>query len=407
MKSTAPRRSPLAALLSLLLALLTTAPLVAQSDEGLEEFDEIDPWTEDDPEAIKALGYTRFGPFIWHGADRTIEVQQKLGGTPMLFVETEHFRIGSSLTSYTIPADKPEQKRIEGELKRLKKKLRAFDPRVRKLDPWLRLHLYAQRAEEFYARFHEEFGIEPAAYEDLGPHLGYPNKHLILLCERSSEFVRYLNVYQQAQGSHSYRWGWQNDCLLFMTDAEAMEKSWEDVDAELPFDTMLYNRLATGMAQMFMDGLRQNMFSTPIWIGHALSHRWTREIDPRFPYLFGRTRGRNFEGDNHEWDDRLSGLIKNDFYASVEDMFGWHTYDQMNERDHMVVWSRLEFLLEEADGDFGQFVLDISVPLFETEPDKRGAAFLERQTKALADNFGMTPDEFVQRWAKWGKRRHR
>jgi len=65
--------------------------------------------------------------------------------------ETEHFRIGCSLRKVALPQDQDKRHYLYGRTQRLKKRLPKIDDHPKNLDPWLRLHLFAQRAEEQYA----------------------------------------------------------------------------------------------------------------------------------------------------------------------------------------------------------------------------------------------------------------
>jgi len=121
-----------------------------------------DPYTEADPDRMAAAGYVSFGPFAWGDNHDTARIEHVLGdGVKLLWVETAHFKIGSSLPPYKIPHDKTERRKLRDELERLDAKLPAVKPRTRTLDRWLRLHLFAQRLEDTYADFCERIDVKP------------------------------------------------------------------------------------------------------------------------------------------------------------------------------------------------------------------------------------------------------
>src|SRR5687767_12703325 len=87
-----------------------------ESDTSLEEFDKLDPYTKADKAVMARLGYVSFGPFHWAGDQSSLDVQDALGGVPMIFIETAHFRLASTLETYRLIGDRPERESLEGEV---------------------------------------------------------------------------------------------------------------------------------------------------------------------------------------------------------------------------------------------------------------------------------------------------
>ncbi|MGB0685343.1 MAG: hypothetical protein ACPGQD_04040, partial [Planctomycetota bacterium] len=190
---------PLRLLLLTMLTGLLAVPATAQKDNEDDEGPEPDPYTEEVREAMDRAGYVRFGQMQWADNHGTKDIEEAFGGVEMIWVETEHFRIGSSLPEYTIDrANKVEKKKLEEELKRLRERLPTAPKKVKKLDPWLRLHLFAMRAEELYDEIEEMLKVEDESfprgpgtvvdgkYMGEGPYLGMTDKYLVLLTEKKS-----------------------------------------------------------------------------------------------------------------------------------------------------------------------------------------------------------------------------
>lgn len=388
-----------------LLSSIDPASAQRKSDADYEEFEEVCPYTNGDPDLEKALGYTRVGTLPWRGSDDSEAVRVNMGAIPMIFVETEHFRIGSSLITYKIPNDKEERARLDGELDRLEAKLGRLKAPKKELDPWLRLHLYAQRIEDLYSNFEQDWGIELADYSRRGPNLGYRNKYLVVLCERKSEFGRYLRTYEQKDLEYAYRSGWFGEGLITCVNMEAITENWKD-EKEMPFDSMLTCMLTASMAANFVDGWNNNMFRAPAWVTYGYTHIAQRRFDRRWVVFDGRTTIYGKEDDKTDWPPRVLNLIKNNFFASADEMFGWEKFEDMNQRDHMIAWSKLEYLLTEVEGDREAFLTAVcpaATGMKAAEVDVRKA----RQAKALADSFGMTPEQLDERWSEWTKKAYR
>ena len=393
----------------LLLLLLHLAPVESahaqrkkKVDEDFEDFEEVCPYTKGERELEEKLGYVRVGRIPWKGTSDSQVVQENCGGVPMIFVETEHFRIGSSLIDYRIPNDKVERARLKEEIDRLEEKLGKLKAPKRELDPWLRVHLVAQRAEDLYQQFLDDWGLKPEDFEKQGAILGFPDKYLLLVCQRKSEFGRYLQVYENSDIEYSYRTGWFGEGMLTAGNFEAIAENWKK-EKDMPLDSMFTCMITASMAANFIDGWNQNMFRAPAWLTYGYVHLAQKRFDPRWPVYDGRTNIYGKERDKTEWQPRVSNLVKNDFFASTETMFEWEKYEDMNQRDHLIVWSRLDFLLNECEGDSVGFLnalcLKASGPA--TEPVEARKA---RQVKALADHYGLTPAELDEAWVKWVKK---
>ena len=124
----------------------------AQKKKPNEKWKE-DPYTKNDPVAMRAAGSVSYRPFPFGDNHGTKEMQHVLGeDVPLITVETAHFRIATSWGPYNASrAKRADKKRLKEALKGLKKKLPKIKPTTTKLDPWLRVHLLAHRLEDLYA----------------------------------------------------------------------------------------------------------------------------------------------------------------------------------------------------------------------------------------------------------------
>lgn len=391
-------------------ALALQAPLeLAQaqrkSEQDYEAFEEVCPYTNGDAALERKLGYTRVGEIHWRGSEDSRTVQQNMGGIPMIFVETEHYRIGSSLTTYKLPNDREERARLKEELARLEAKLGRLKAPRGELDPWLRVHLYAQRAEDFYRQFHEDWGIEVGDYSAKGPHLGFPNKHLLLLCERKSEFGRYLKIYENSELEYTYRSGWFGEGMITCGNFESIAEHWKE-EKDMPLDSMFTCMISASLAGNLVDGWNSNMFRTPTWITYGYAHIVQKRFDERWPVLDGRTTIYGKERDKTHWEPRVGNLVKHDFFARTEEMFTWTKYEDMNQRDHLVAWSKLTYLLTEATGDAEAFLTAVCPFPTNSAPIDPGTS-KALQIAALEAHFALTPARLDEEWVKWVKRTYR
>ena len=178
----------------------------SKKKSGYEAPAEVDPYTGGEPAALLEAGYVSYGPFEWADGHDTRAIEEILG-LPVLWVETAHFRLGSTLWEYRVSDDRDEKRKLRAELEKLREFLPNVPKRTRDIDPWLRLHLYAMRVEQTYSQFLEDFGLEdldfpsaPAAKRrphpmGRGPYLGMQEKFTILLTEKASTLGRYTGHY--------------------------------------------------------------------------------------------------------------------------------------------------------------------------------------------------------------------
>src|SRR5688500_5682997 len=101
-----------------------------------------DPYTQEDPALLKAVGYVSLGPFPFGSNRTTLQVADLLGTEPLAWIETAHFRIGCALSPLSTKNGEDWREdwiqRLKPELKRLAAKLPRVKPETRELDAWLR-----------------------------------------------------------------------------------------------------------------------------------------------------------------------------------------------------------------------------------------------------------------------------
>ncbi|MDP6539384.1 MAG: hypothetical protein QF903_11055 [Planctomycetota bacterium] len=398
-------RSTSAVLLAAAWVVLGAPVSVAFQEEGgeaeEEQFEEVDPYTKGDRELERSLGYERVGFFPWAAGQTTADVREMMGGIEILWIETEHFRIGSSLKTYKLQGDKQEKTLIKKDLARLKQRLGKLKAPRNELDPWLRAHLYAQRLEDLYADFTERFGLSPADFPKGAPYFGYTEKFLVLICERKSSFGRYTRTYHGTDQSWSLRTGFTDGAMFNGLSAEALSET------SFKLDSALYCQLVSDIVLNFNDAYRVNYFQSPVWWKYGLAHWYSRRIDPRWTSSAGVPAGRNWREKDTEWKPRVKNLVKNEFFTSTEKLFAIPDYASLHNRDHMVAWSRVDYLLEREGADLKGFLDAINLPKPAGDETAAAAKMIERQRAALQTSFGLSPAELDEAWAKHVKRKYR
>jgi hypothetical protein len=364
-----------------------------------EVFEKVDPYTRGAKADLARAGYESLGPFHWADGIETKDIEETLG-IRILWVETAHLKIGSTLPSYELPPDDREREKLKEELGRLGKRL----PRVRqvtKIDPWLRLHLYAQRLEEQYAGFEARFGLKDADFEpqsgaaeaarpDLGPgrYLGQPLKFTVLLTHKIAPLARFCKrwIGNEEQGYYQ--------ALLPGGSwfAGASSEPLKNIGAE--FDSVLHATIVHALVENLCDGFRGTGRMQPLWWRHGLALCCSRAVEDRWSIHVPRI-DTGSEADAGRWDIRLRALVENRFVPTWNEMLAWPQDEKLEAPQHMAAWSRVSWLLGLEKADLHAFLLDMS------QHADDSVASIDPAAHALQTAFGKNPAELDEAWRKW------
>jgi hypothetical protein len=392
------------ALTALVFVLWTAVPGLSEDQTAIERPPEVDPYTGGDQELMAKVGIVSFGPFPWAENQTTLTIEELLGGIPILWAETAHFRIGSSLSEYKLGGDRAERKLLKKELASLRDLLPEVPKRATTLDPWLRLHLYAQRLERLYADFQEELGLADADFIDnramgRGPYLGQPEKYTVLLFQRSSSWSRYAREVLGQDGKVPHRYNFtQRGSLFYGTCKEFYYGSYDH-------DLALYCGVVFGVAQNLVDGLRFYGHETPLWLSVGTGHWFSREVDERWVSSVGEPGAVRLDPDDSNWEPKVRALVGNEYFVETSELFDWRTASEMKMIDNRFAWSRVDYLLrgpDEASGFYAAFSKSI--------PNKLGppdwSLVRKREDEALTA-IGLDAAGFDEAWRKWVMKEYR
>ncbi len=387
-----------------LLGLLAPAAAAPQQEKPEEVFEKTDPWTRGAKEELARAGYESFGPFHLADGLETRDIEETCGVPRILWVETAHFRLGSTLQTYECPSDEFEEQKLKSELGRLAKRIKRAPRQAAKLDPWLRLHLYAQRLEELYADFEARFGLREEEFEhkpdsklDLGPgrYLGSELKYTVLLTSKTAPLARCGKRLLQIDEQGYYRGLLPGGSWFLGASAEGLKQ------LDCSFDSGLHALVAYALAENLCDGFRGSKREKPLWWKHGVGLYYSRRVEERWSVHVARTETGS-EADAWRWEPRLTALVANNFVPTWDEMLGWPGGKQLDAAQHMSTWARVSWLLGLEKADLRGFLLAISEPYDTGLSDaERAKALAETSRKALQATFGKSPAELDAAWRKW------
>ncbi|MBI5849705.1 MAG: hypothetical protein HZB39_01485 [Planctomycetes bacterium] len=397
---------------SLVLALCCSIPLVAQERDRSRS--SVDPYTRGDAQALARAGLVGLGPFRLGERFGTADVEHCLGRAEVVWIETAHFKIGAELPPLAWKdCDAVARKRLTAELAALRKVMPVGSATPRSMDPWLRAHLLARRCEALYEDFAR---VLPAAtgpalatdaahdrFDDIrelghGPYLGKDEKFVVLVLRRGDDFVRIAVEFLGKE----YRWPQRHDLgraqgMVFGTAL--------DFDPSLADDTALHAHLAHNLVHNFCDAYRGYLYDTTMWWKVGLAHSVVRRIDPRFANYDRSGDDRPDVRVESDWESRAIGLARHGGARPFRESAAWFDVRQYRFHDHVLAWSRIEFLRAQGDEKLGAFLSAMKAPLPVPGPRDQ-TTILERQERALFDVYNFaTPDDLDDAWRAWVTRK--
>lgn len=402
-------RTSLPVLFLWLMAVVSFSPgagAQSQASEDRDEgFEKVDPYTKADPAAMEKAGYESFGPFLFSQGIKTEDVEEALGKIQILWVETKHFKIGSTLRTYRTRGDPKEDKRLEEDLKRLKARIPTVKLVKTRIDPWLRLHLYAMRLEEQYADFLARFGLTEADFDpktkppDLdmgeGPYLGMELKFTVLVTDKKSGTGRFLRHFLNAETPSWQRWHLLGGSSFLGISAEALK------DYNFEGDNALWATIASEMAFNFVEAFRKSGNNAPMWFKAGLGHYYARRIDARCTLSAEGTNTNRDDDAAAQWEPRVYGLVFNKAAKSWKDMAACVRWDELKGQGHLVAWSRVEWLLGRKETNLRELILGITEDLRTVPQADRPKVFQERQEAAFQVALGKTLTDADTEWRKY------
>ncbi len=394
---------------ALVLSLLAVAPAAQKPRGKNKDAWKTDPYTKKDPEAMAAAGYVSFGPFTFGDGHDSAMVDHVIGEqTKLIWVETAHFKIGSSLPEYKIPrGEKKERDKLKKELDQLKKKLPTVKPKTKKLDRWLRLHLFAQRIEDTYADFCKRMGVTdadfPAAdgnlvngkYMGRGPYLGQQAKYTVLLFGKKSTAGHYQRNFLREESDGATRHNFlQTGSLLYLTSTEFAEGSLQN-------DTALHCEAVFNVVHGLIDGYRYFSHSVPFWFRQGLAHWYLRQVSPKYNVYGEYVKFSNNPKKLWDWPPRVRSRVKFDHFPPAAEILTWKPGEHETLIDNMMLWSRVDYLMTLGDDKLRKYIHAMKQPFQVTSGLPTEEQILERQKQVMMEAWELTPARYDEQWKAW------
>jgi hypothetical protein len=413
-----------------LICLLICAP----NADAQRKKKDVDSVIDNHPETLQKLGLS-YGPFIFAHSNTDQVTDEMLIDGEVLWLQTPHFRFGSTLKKWKIPV--AERKLYRAELGEMQLEYPDLDPKVTSLDRWYRIHLYAWRMEKMYAEFLAHMGWTDAdfrklppeellakAFEDefsktindfefarggqvrskgfpewigMGQYLGEPYRFEIFLSEDEATWQEFKLRYFGIRTGHPQRWNMKVDtvdngivqarsrCMLFGISAR---------QAHVRHDQHMHNALRHNMAINFLDAYMLYLFDLPAWVREGYAHYMRRLNQKGYSFYDSGEGAAAIEKDAEEWAPIVRKLVKKGKAADFALLSRLNDYVDLDFNAHVVVWSKVDFLINISPGKFGKFITQIKT-------QATGAGMAKAQRDAFKDVYGWTMHQAENAWQAW------
>ncbi len=373
----------------------------------------LDPYTRNEPALMAKVGYASYGPFAFgqrgHEVASSAEIEQRLSYAEILWVETAHFHIGLNLPEWRLPDEIETRRKIRAELERLHAILPRVNPRARVLDPWLRLHLTAMRLEDVYGEFQAFLGVSdsdfPAdkskvisgqgRYMGYGPYLGMASKYLIFVTTKTGTYLDYQQAHIGKTTKFGQRWHFTDVGALFYGVALDMD------DGRLRHDTALHNDLIFNTVHGLCDGFRHYSYDLPVWIREGLAHWFERRNDPRWNTFTQNEGGLADKRPLWRWEPETRRLVAAGKGTPFSEMYTWRDYSQIAFEDHILMWSRWDFLMTKDREQFARFMFAVKGRVDPKTWLVDQADLVGATREALREIYGLSPLALDEEWRAW------
>jgi hypothetical protein len=395
-----------AALRCLLVVWLSSLVAPAQDKAPVKDEDEVvklgpvDPYTGNDPAAMAQAGIVAYGSFPWADFHRTEDIDKVLGPKRVLWLETTHFKLGYNLRSVDWPERPEERKALQEEIKLLRKKLPKVPEKPKKIDPWLRLHLYAQRCERAYADFQQLLGVTDADFPAKGKlpregaYLGMPEKFLVLLFQKQSDMVRYMDRFAGRKDDTSMRiYHDKSHQMLFCVSADGME----GID-----EGGLHGHVLYAVWHNLMNGYNGFSYPLPHWFAEGIAHWYARKVPTEFLNVQIKDDEAVAEDKQTNWPVKVRRRAQHEkLCIPFATMSQWAKWEDLGYHAHAQSWSRVDHLMQLDKQKVGEMLRKLKAVPPDGTWDGQAPKIRALAEKLVFDLFGMDAATFDLKWREY------
>lgn len=380
------------------IAVLALSTLLAVSAAAQKKLD-VCPWCKNDAELMKTAGIVSHGP-IAIGPKGSEAIVSSLPAGQWVFLETAHIRWASALGACNVELE--DKKRVMAELARLKLVLPTVPDDPKKLDPFLRLHLFAMKGEEFYARFQKLLAVADADFPETrqgtGPYmgngrfLGEKDKFEIVVHSSRSTHSLFTKEFSGAAVTDALRW--------HLPDKHKMIVSIPAEDPDLKKDKWLYPHVVHNLSHLCFDAYKHFSYDAPLWLNEGLALCMEKEIEPASTTNEGEEGGKKDARGPKDWWAATKKLVASGQQRRLAQLAVITEVGALDEDAKLTCWSMVRYLLDEHAEKTAKLLGGVKGQLDEKGyPSGKDMPGLVR--KLFKELWDWTPPAFDEAWVAW------
>ncbi|MBK7878347.1 MAG: hypothetical protein IPJ77_22050 [Planctomycetes bacterium] len=373
--------------------------LVLPLDAAQKAKSDVCPWCKNDPELMKNAGIVSHGPMPI-GPKGSEEIVAKLPAAQWVFLETAHLRWASSLGPCNVELE--DKKRVMAELARLKQVLPTVPDELKKLDPFLRLHLFAMKGEEFYARFQKLLAVTDADFPEsrqaTGPYmgngrfLGEKDKFEVVIHSTRANHRLFVVDFAGTAPTDALRW--------HLKDEHKMIASVPAEDPDLKKDKLLFPHVVHNLSHLFFDAYKHFSYDPPLWLTEGLALCMEKEIEPTSTTNEGEEGGKSDVRGPRDWNAAVKKLVAAGKQKRLAQLLPMKEVSELDEESKLTAWSMVRFLLDAHPEKTAQFLGGVKGQL-DAQGIPTGRDLPDLQRKLLKDLWDWNPVTFDEAWTGW------
>ncbi len=377
-----------------LVLLLGAMPPALQKGRG-----EICPWCQNDPELMLKAGIVSHGPMTI-GPEGSAAIVERLPAAQWVFLETAHIRWASSLGACNVELE--DKKRVVAEIARLKQMLPTVPSEPKKLDPYLRLHLFAMKGEEFYARFQRLLRVQDSDFPEArqvntpymgdGRYLGEKDKFELVIHSARATHNLFTLEFSGAEVVDALRW--------HLKGQHKMIASIPAEDSDLRKDKWLYPHIVHNLSHLCFDAYKHFSYDAPLWLAEGLALCMEKEIEPASTTNEGEEGGKSDVRGPKDWTVATRKLVASGDQKRLAQLLGFHEVGDLQEEAKLTCWSMVRFLLDEHGDAFAKFLGGVKGQL-DAQGYPHGEDLPELQRKLMKELWNWSPVSFDEAWLAW------
>ncbi len=366
------------------------APLQAQKKK-----DEVCPWCKHDPVLMQAAGIVSHeaGPF---GTYEAGELPKKLPSAQWVFLETAHVRLASNMPAVNL--DTKEALLVEAELARLALVLPGVPKKTKKLDPWLRAHLWAMKAEEFYARFQRLLQVTDADFPESrgagpfmgdGKYLGERDKFELILHQSRSTHALFTKDLAGVTVTGALRY--------HVPKRHKMLASIPCEDADLKKDPQLFAHVGHVLSHLLLCAYKHFSYDPPLWLDEGLALYLEKELDPNSTTNEGEEGMYTDTQGPREWVSAARKLVAAGKGVGVTQMLAMKEVGELSEEMRLSCFAAVRWLVLEKPEALAKILGGVKGQLDE-QGIPNGKNLVDLQRKLLQEHLNMNFLQFDEAW---------